>query len=67
MGTNVRLLKIHKIPPEVYLESSKSINPIDNAEACFPHDNVVGDHLCDECKKPALPSRLPHARVHFCD
>ena len=27
------------------------INPIDNAEPCFPHDNVVGSHLCDECMK----------------
>ena len=25
--------------------------PIDNAAPCFPHDNIVGCHLCDECMK----------------
>ena len=32
------------------------INPIDNAEPCFPHDNIVGDHLCVECRKSKEPS-----------
>ena len=26
-------------------------NPIDTAEPCFPHDNIVGSHYCDECMK----------------
>ena len=47
-GTNVRLPKIQKIPPEVDFESSKvhqknlslDINPVDNAEPCYPHDNI---------------------------
>ena len=21
-----------------------------NVEPCFPHDNIVGDHVCDECR-----------------
>ena len=32
------------------------INTIDNAEPCFPHDNIVGDHLCVECRKSKEPS-----------
>ena len=28
---------------------SLGTNPIDNDEPCFPHDNIVGDHSCDEC------------------
>ena len=59
MGTNVRLPKIHKILTEVDFLSpqgrqqnlSLGINPIDNAETCFPHGNTVGSHLCDECVK----------------
>ena len=34
---------------------SLGTNPIDNAEPCFPHDNIVGSHLCDECVKSILP------------
>ena len=45
MGTSVRLPKIQKTPPEVDFESSrspaKSVNPIDNADPSYPHDNVV--------------------------
>ena len=45
METSVRLLKIHKTPPEVDFESSrspaKSVNPIDNADPSYPHDNAV--------------------------
>ena len=55
MGTNVRLPKTHKILTEVDLVSSRSPakseswnNPIDNAEPCFPHENIVGGHSCDE-------------------
>ena len=30
---------------------SLGTDPIDNAEPCFPHDNTVDSHLCDECTK----------------
>ena len=30
---------------------SLGTNPIDDAEPCYPHDNIVGSHLCDECMK----------------
>ena len=61
LGTNVRLSKIHKILPEVHYESSRSnlslgIKPIDTAEPCFRHDNIVGIRLCDECMKSILLS-----------
>ena len=29
---------------------SLGMNPIDNAEPCYPHDNMVGSQ-CDECMK----------------
>ena len=62
-GTNVRLPKIHKTPlPRLTLKPqsrqqspSLGINPVDNAEPCYPHDNIVGIHLCCECTKPILP------------
>ena len=54
MGTNVRLPKIHKTPPRLILDPQSrqqslglGINPVDNAEPCYPHDNIVGIHLCD--------------------
>ena len=57
MVTHVRLPQIHKILPEVDLESSRSPakseswkKTIDSAEPCFPYDNIAGDHLCDECR-----------------
>ena len=60
----MRLPNLHKIPPEVYFESSGSpekknlgINPIDNAELCYPHDNIAGSHLSDECKRSSVPIR----------
>ena len=56
--TNVRLPKIHKILPKLILTPqgrqqnlSLGINPIDNAGPCYPHDSIVGGHLCDECMK----------------
>ena len=30
---------------------SLEFNPVDHAELCCPHDNIVGSHLCDECMK----------------
>ena len=43
---------------------SLGIDPIDNAEPCYPHDNNVGIHLCDECTKSILPivCRMPRSR-----
>ena len=35
---------------------SLGINPVDNAEPCCPHDNIVGNRLCDECMKSILPN-----------
>ena len=64
-GTNVRLPKIHKTPP-VDFESSRSppkSESSDNAEPCYPHDNIVGIHLCDECMKSILQivCRMPES------
>ena len=50
--------KIHKIPPEVDFESSKSPAKSEswkktksaNAEPRYPHDNIDGIHSCDECR-----------------
>ena len=35
---------------------SLETNLVCNAVPCFPCDNIVGNRLCDECKKSALPS-----------
>ena len=29
-------------------------NPIDNAEPCYTHDNIVGSQMCDDCAKSNL-------------
>ena len=34
---------------------SLGLNPVDNAEPCFPHDTIVGSHLCGECVKSNEP------------
>ena len=61
-GTNVLLPKIHKTPPEVDFESSRSPAKSEswnrpNLHCCavFPHDNIVGIRLCDECTKSIWP------------
>ena len=63
VGTNVWLPKIHRIPPEVDFETSKSqqslsieIIPIYNAVLYFPHGNAVCHHSCYECNKSSEPS-----------
>ena len=48
MGTNVRLPKMHKTPPEVDFDPQGLVPR-------YPHDNIVGIHLCDECLKSTLP------------
>ena len=59
---DVRLPKIHKIPPEVVLSPqglqqnlSLATNLIDNVVLHFPHDNIDGSFLHDECVKLVLP------------
>ena len=37
--------------PNLRQSLSLGMNPIDNAEPCYPQNNIVGSHLCDECKK----------------
>ena len=72
MEKNVRLPKIHKIPPEIDFVSpqgrqqnlSHSTNSIDNAEPSYPHDNTVGSHWCDECMKSIWPN-VCHKLVHL--
>ena len=48
----IRLLQRLISSPQGRQQSlSLEINPVDNAEPCYPHDNIVGVHLCDEHKK----------------
>ena len=35
---------------------SLGINPIDNAELCFPHDNIFDSPSCDACRKSDVQS-----------
>ena len=46
---------------------SLETDPIDNAEPCCPHDNIVGSHLCDECMKSTLPNvcRKPESMLRL--
>ena len=43
---------------------SLGINPIDNAEPCFLHDNIVCGHSCDDCRLSKRAKRLSQALVH---
>ena len=68
MGTNVRLPKYIVLTPKLILNPqgrqqslSLGINPVDNAEPCYPHDNIVGSHLCDELCEINLAKRLSQA------
>ena len=45
MGTNVRLSKKQKVLSQGHQQHlSLELDPIDNAEPCFPHGNIVGSH-----------------------
>ena len=62
-STNVRLPEMHKTHPKVDIESSRSPAKSEswkkkacNAVPCFPHDNIVGNRLCDVRKQPCLSS-----------
>ena len=62
IGTNVWLPKMHKTPPDVDFESSKSPAKSESSNnpnrhccaVCFPQGNIVWIHLCDESKKSHL-------------
>ena len=46
----IRFLPRLIVSPQGHQQNlSLGTDPIDNAEPCFPHDNIVGSHLCDEC------------------
>ena len=71
-GTNVRLPKMHHTLPEVDFESSRSpakseswIKPNLKCCAVYPHDHVVGNRLCHECKKSSQTSVT--SLSPFCD
>ena len=58
IGTNVRLPKIHRILPRLIwnlqgLQQSLSLGtiPIDSAVPHYTHGNIVGKHMCDDCKR----------------
>ena len=62
IGTNVRLLAMHRIPPDDDFESSRSPakseswnNLIDNVEPHCPHENIGGSHLWNECRRLIVP------------
>ena len=42
------LLRLIFSPQDLQQSLSLETNPVDNAVPCFPHDNVVGNRLCDE-------------------
>ena len=56
--TEVCFLYIQLMVTNVRLKQSQSlgITPIDNAELCFPHDNIDGIHSCDDCKTLIWPN-----------
>ena len=57
-GTNVRLPKMHKTPPDVDFESSRSPAKSESWKILvyivvlyFPRNNIACIHMCDECKR----------------
>ena len=73
IGTNVWLPKMHKDStrcwfsnlPGRWQNQNLAIIPLYIDVQCFPYDNIVWIHLCDECKIPNVLRRLSHALVHF--
>ena len=60
---------MHKSPPEVDFESSRSpasleIVPVCIVVRCVPHDNIADIHLYDECTR-LNAKRLSQDFVHF--
>ena len=77
--TNARFPKVHRIHPEVELESSRSTAspslgtvPIENAALSYPHGFIVCEHSCEECKRSNAPSvchkllSISSLLVHVC-
>ena len=68
-----RYIRSHPPPLRGCLSSPQShqqnlslgTDPIDNAEPCYTHDNIVGSHLCDECMKSILLS-VGHKLLSIC-
>ena len=63
IGTYVPLLKLDATLPRSRFRVLKvtrkiclEINPIDNAEPCYPDDNIAGHHLCEGCMISILPN-----------
>ena len=44
-------LRLNSNPQGRQQNLSLERNPVDNAEPCFPHDNIVGSYLCGKCLK----------------
>ena len=42
-------------------QGSLEMNPVDNAGPCYPQDNIVGSHLCDELYEVNIANRLSQA------
>ena len=62
----IRFLPKLFLSPQGHQQSlSLGKDPIDNAEPCYPHDNIVGSHLCDECMKSILPT-VCHKPLSIC-
>ena len=63
---------MHNVPPEWILSPqdllqnrSLEIVPACTVQQCYPHDNIVCIHMCDECMKSNRFRRLSQALVHF--
>ena len=64
---------MHNVPPDVDFESSRSPAKSESWNSpnlpclqCFQHDNIVCNHMYDECKRSIKrDNRLSHALVHF--
>ena len=56
----IELLPRLILSPQIRQQNlSLEINPIDNAEPCYPQNNTAGNHLCDECTISILPHVCP--------
>ena len=49
-----QLLRLILRPQDRQQSLSLETNPVCDVVQCFPHDNIVRNRLCDECKKSAL-------------
>ena len=73
IGTNVWLPTMHNVPPDVDFESSRSpakVGVLKQSQTCivlqcYPHNNTVYIHMCDECRISSDSGVLSHTLVHF--